>query len=142
MAFKGASESEATQRAVKRAADEGVKPAPWAIVAFRVGRDNMGRERVYRRIWTFRDKNKAAQAYSAPALLGTYGHVVLCEGSCVLADGGDRVLVARWTATRKGVNAGCDPYTAAGHIYRELHPGATYGEEGRDLRHLAKERLR
>ena len=67
MAFKGASQSVAMQRAIKRTSDEGIKPAPWAIVAFRVGKDNVGRERVYRRIWSFRDKNKAASAFYRPA---------------------------------------------------------------------------
>ena len=144
MAFKGASQSVAMQRAIKRTSDEGIKPAPWAIVAFRVGKDNVGRERVYRRIWSFRDKNKAASAFYRPARgvdLGRYDHAALLEHGRPIAECGDPSMVARWCATRRGANKAANPYSASTYMHRECRgPGETYMEEGSDLRHLARPR--
>jgi len=137
MAFKGASESEAVQRQVRRAADEGVKPAPWAVVGFRVGPDNAGRRRVFRRVWTFRDKGKASTAFYGPAHGCTYRALV--ENGNRVAECGDISLVNEWLGTRRGVNKNADPFLAGTYQRRAWsEPEATYMHEGRDLRHLTR----
>lgn len=133
--YKTASRSTATQRAVARHQDDS-GAAPWLVVALRVGRDNQGRERVYRRIFGDRTRNKAHE-HSAE-LTATHGFVaVICGASgAVFSFRGDVWLVLRWHRSRRQANRGACWRTSSTYGYRAMwrrDPGAS--EEARRYTH-------
>lgn len=135
MTFRTASRSRATQRQAKRASDEGTKPAPWAVVAFRRGRTNRGKPCVYRRCWPFRDGAKARVKYLTEAQnyavrYGLGGFVALVTASTLEGRGHEPVANA-WVRQRKGVNRDADPYLSGTYMHRELRGDRSFSEEGR-----------
>jgi len=104
------------------------KPVPTghAVVFFRVRKDNCGRERVFRFLKTFSEKDgKAAEAcYRATVA----GFKVLLRRDEVVREEGEFVLMSTWARTRAGVNIGANPLLAADYGDRELGVRARYFE--------------
>jgi len=116
--YRTASRSRATQSQSRRSSDAGPKHARFLVVAFRRGRDNMGRERVYRRVWAESFYDQAESRMEALAESYEYRAVLHADGTTAKSYG--TVSVAEeWAATRRGHNRGADWCTASTHADRE-----------------------
>lgn len=100
--YKRASKSRATQRQVQLESHRGPKLRHYLVVAFRVGADNHGRRRVYRRVWTETFEDEAfSRCYWLP---DSYKYRCVADDKEVLLSEGDQAVVGEWVATRRGVN--------------------------------------
>ena len=116
--YRNASRSRATQRAVVRHQEDS-GPAPWLVVAFRTGRDNQGRERVYRRVWGHRTEIAASKFRNALAASYEFRAVVRAiDGRAVWT--GDPWIIVRWNRTRRKANAGANWRLSATYSDREF----------------------
>lgn len=118
--YKRASRSRSTQTHVRQSPQ--ARLAHFIVVAFRQGRDNKGRETVYRRVWTspFRDealriaKNEIADSYLYCAVYEAHADLYECIYSRGASD-----MVSAWIAQRKGVNRNADWLTSGAYADRE-----------------------
>lgn len=137
--YKRASESRAAQRTIARH-EEDSGPAPWLVVAFRVGRDNRQRERVYRRVWGHRTELAASKHRNSLPVSYEFRAVVRAvDGRAVWT--GDPWLIVRWHRTRRQTNIGANwrlSATYADRAFRKEDRGAS--DEHRKL--SAEERRR
>lgn len=102
-----------------RASDRGQRRAHYAVIRWRLARDNQRRERPVRDVRTFPVRARADAAYRAWLDAQPTLYVVLCDDSGVLVAEGEPSIVEWWVAERRGVNAAADPYSAAGYMRRE-----------------------
>ena len=102
------------------------EPVAWAVVAFREGRDNQRRPRVYRRVWTF--QNKAQALRHLAGMCTTYPCAALLHKGAPVHDVSHELL-DRWMAERKGVNADADPWRASQYARREIKGIETWEQE-------------
>lgn len=130
--FKHASQFLAANPALGvRASQEHVPvPPPWAVVAFRRGRDNRRRPRVYRRVWAF-EREDHAQRQRMKLDPADYERIALVRDGVPVGSTGTTGIVDEWVATRQGVNRGADPWFASGYMVREGHGPETYKEARR-----------
>jgi hypothetical protein len=130
--FKRAARSTMTHPESARPVSQGDKGPPLhAVVVFRRGRDNQGRERVYRRLWSAENKVRALNRFRSQvfACAGVEHYVATLEDGRVTASHGRRSLVDEWEATRRGLNKGADPFTASRYMSREGGGAADYRKD-------------
>ena len=87
-----------------------------AIIAFGRGRDNAGRERVYRRVFVADTERQARARWEK--LPPVHEDAVLFIWYVEAARRGVGALIEEWEDTRRGVNAGADAMRAARHQTR------------------------
>ena len=97
--------------------DSGPRRITHGVVAFRVGRDNQRRRRIYRRVWMDSTGPKAQRRWDG--LAPVYGDAFLLRGSKIVDIRGSGELVREWVATRKGCNLGVHPITGTRYDSRE-----------------------
>lgn len=90
----------------------------WSVVAFRRGRDNMRRPRVYRLVWTFEreDKARAKMAKLDPDI---YEDKRVCFNGTPVGSSMPSPIVWLWVDSADGVNANADPWSSSRYITRE-----------------------
>lgn len=98
----------------------------FAVVSFRVRKDNCGRERVFRYISTFFEKGMMGAEACFMKTVADFK--VLVHRGEVIREEGDRVLMSTWAQTRKGVNIDADPLLASGYGRRWAQGPSRYFE--------------
>lgn len=108
-------------------------PPRWSVVAFRRGRDNMRRPRVYRRVWTFEreDKARSRLAKLDPSI---YEDVRVCFDGVPVGSRGYSPIVCLWRDDAQCVNAGADPWNASAYMTREQGGPERTTDETRESR--------
>lgn len=98
--------------------DRGPRVYRHAVIAFRMGRDNRRRKRVYRRVWE--DTSAKITRARWASIHGSYPDALLILDGEEVEVRGDGALVRDWQATQRGLNRGVDPVYGARYMEREF----------------------
>lgn len=110
-----------------RLSDRGQRNARYAVIRWRLARDNQGRERPTRDVRTFPSQTGALLQRDAweDALQTIFIAVIDRTGAKVYAEG-EPSIVDSWRDERRGVNRGADPFTASAYMTRERRDGRAW----------------
>jgi len=107
---------------ISSAGDGFRKQEIYYLVYFRFQADNRRRERVFRFVKEVRgNRSEAEKRFNA--LLAPL-KVLVAKGQ-VLIKAGDEAFAEKWRESRRGINAGADPYLAADYHCREFSRNST-----------------